>query len=44
MARSTHPRYTAAETYERRTARRPRPIGRRQGTRHAVLAAALEEA
>lgn len=44
MARSTHSHYTAADRYERRQARRPRPVTRRTGTRSAVVAAALQEA
>lgn len=43
MARSIHPQYSAAERYERRQARRPRPIGRRATTRAAIVAAALAE-
>lgn len=44
MARSTHATYTAADRYERRAARRPRPTARRTGTRRALVAAALLEA
>lgn len=42
MARSTHSTYTAADRYERRATRRQRPVVRRQNTRHAIVAAALE--
>lgn len=44
MARSTHAVYTAADRFERKAARRPLPVDRRTGTRHAVVAAALVEA
>lgn len=44
MARSTHATYTAADRYERKTARRPRPAERRTGTRAAVVRRALQEA
>lgn len=42
MARSDHPRYTAADRYERRQSRRPRDIERRLRTRQSVIAAELE--
>jgi hypothetical protein len=44
MARSTHATYTAAERYERRATRRQTPRERRQGTRRAVVLAAIREA
>ena len=44
MARSTHAQYTAADRFERRASRRQAPRVRRQGTRHAVVTAALQEA
>lgn len=43
MARSTHSTYTAADRYERRALKRQRPTIRRQSTRSAVVAAALQE-
>lgn len=43
MARSEHPRYTAADRYERRATRRQQPREHRQGTRSAVVLAALRE-
>jgi hypothetical protein len=44
MARSNHSHYAAADRFERAAARRKRPTSRRQGTRHAVVAAAIREA
>lgn len=44
MARSTHPRYTAVDRYERRSQRRQQVATRRTGTRSAVILAALQEA
>lgn len=43
MARSTHSVLTAADRFERRISRRPKPTARRTNTRHAVVAAALAE-
>lgn len=43
MARSTHAQYTAAERFERKAGRRPRPTERRVNTRRAVIRAALAE-
>lgn len=44
MARSTHAVYTAADRFERKAARKPRPVERRTGTRRAVIARHLVEA
>lgn len=44
MARSDHPKYAAADRYERRASRRRTPVTRRTGTRAAVVARALQEA
>lgn len=46
MARSNHGTLTAADRYDRRKGRQGRPTQfvRRQGTRRAVVALALQEA
>lgn len=44
MARSDHASYTAADRYERRASKRPRPLFRRQSTRRAIIALAIREA
>lgn len=44
MARSDSPSYTAADRYERRATRRQHTAIRRQGTRAAIIALALQEA
>jgi len=44
MARSNHSTLTAADRFERRAFRKPKPTGRRTGTRSAVVARALQEA
>jgi hypothetical protein len=43
MARSTHAQYNAAERFERKASRKPRPTERRVTTRRAVIRAALQE-
>lgn len=43
MSRSTHATYTAADRYERTATRRQAQKLRRQGSRAAVIAAALAE-
>ncbi len=43
MARSNHATLSAADRWERRADRRPRPVTRRQTTRSAVILAALQE-
>lgn len=42
MARSTHAQYNAAERFERKAARKPRPTARRQNTRSAIVRLALQ--
>lgn len=45
MAKSDHARYSSrADKLDRLQSRRPRPTARRQTTRAAIVAAALQEA
>ena len=44
MSQNARTTYTAADRFERRARRQGRPAARRQGTRHAVVRSALQEA
>lgn len=44
MSKSLHAKYDAAERFERKAARKPRPKVRRQRTRRQIIAAAIKEA
>jgi hypothetical protein len=43
MARSTHAQYNAAERFERKASRKPRPSERRRNTRAAIVRLAVAE-